>query len=108
MPAERGPDAVDLPREPHRRARLMGIHDENPIGSIDTEDPAVIAMRQIMAMTGIPDWAIASPVYKDGYRDSLDAIDENGCIEVPQGPGLGVEYDWDYITEHSTGVTVYE
>jgi len=50
----------------------------------------------------------ASPVYKDGYRDGLDAIDENGCIEVPQGPGLGVEYDWDYITEHSKGVTVYE
>jgi len=50
----------------------------------------------------------AAPIYKDDYRDSLDAIDENGCIEVPQGPGLGVEYDWDYITEHSTGVTVYE
>ena len=49
-----------------------------------------------------------APVYKSGYRDSLDAIDENGCIEVPQGPGLGVEYDWDYIAEHSTGVTVYE
>jgi len=48
------------------------------------------------------------PVYKDGYRDSLDAIDKNGCVEVPHGPGLGVEYDWDYITEHSTGVTVYE
>ncbi len=48
------------------------------------------------------------PVYKDGYRDGLDAIDKNGCVEVPQGPGLGVEYDWDYITEHSTGVTVYE
>ena len=47
-------------------------------------------------------------LYKDGYRDSLDAIDENGCVEVPQGPGLGVEYDWDYITGHSTGVTVYE
>ena len=51
---------------------------------------------------------LAPPIYKDGYRDGLDAIDENGCIEVPQGPGLGVEYDWDYITGHSTGVTVYE
>lgn len=50
----------------------------------------------------------ASPIYKDGYRDGLDAIDENGCIEVPQGPGLGVEYDWDYITKHSTGLIVYD
>ncbi|MGB2827181.1 MAG: enolase C-terminal domain-like protein [Dehalococcoidales bacterium] len=48
------------------------------------------------------------PVYKGDYRDSMDAIDENGCIQVPRGPGLGVELDWEYITEHSTGVTVYE
>ena len=50
----------------------------------------------------------APPIYKDGYRDGLDAIDENGCIQVPHGIGLGVEYDWEYITGHSTGVTVYE
>ena len=48
------------------------------------------------------------PIYKDGYSDKLDAIDKNGCVQVPQGPGLGVEYDWDYITKHSTGVTVYD
>ena len=35
--------------------------------------------------------------YKCDYRDGLDAIDRNGCVPVPQGPGLGVEYDWDYI-----------
>ena len=52
--------------------------------------------------------SFAPPVYKDGYRDEIDAIDKNGCVQVPQGPGLGVEYDWDYITKHSTGVTVYE
>ena len=49
------------------------------------------------------------PIYKDGYSDDkLGAIDKNGCVQVPQGPGLGVEYDWDYITKHSTGVTVYD
>jgi L-alanine-DL-glutamate epimerase-like enolase superfamily enzyme len=26
-------------------------------------------------------------------------------IEVPSGPGLGAEYDWDYIAQHSTGRT---
>ena len=49
-----------------------------------------------------------APVFKDGYRDGLDAIDKNGCVSVPQGPGLGVAYDWDYIAKHSTGLTVYE
>ncbi len=45
----------------------------------------------------------AAPIYKDGYRDGLDAIDKNGCVDVPEGPGLGVEYDWDYINKHRTG-----
>ena len=52
--------------------------------------------------------SLPMPVYKDDYRDGLDAIDKNGCVEVPQGPGLGVEYDWDYITKHSTGLIVYD
>lgn len=46
--------------------------------------------------------------YKCDYRDGLDAIDKNGCVPVPRGPGLGVEYDWDYINEHTTSVVVYE
>lgn len=48
------------------------------------------------------------PVYKNGYEDSLAAIDKNGCVSVPQSPGLGVEYDWDFIRKHGTGVAVYE
>jgi L-alanine-DL-glutamate epimerase-like enolase superfamily enzyme len=27
---------------------------------------------------------------------------------VPTGPGLGVAIDWDFVTKHQTGVTVYE
>ena len=37
------------------------------------------------------------------YRDALDAIDESGCVYAPEGPGLGVELDWDYIEAHKTG-----
>jgi len=32
----------------------------------------------------------------------LDAIDESGCVYAPEGPGLGVELDWDYIKKHKT------
>ena len=39
------------------------------------------------------------PVYADGYEDAIDSIDEKGCVEIPDGPGLGVEYDWDFIPE---------
>jgi L-alanine-DL-glutamate epimerase-like enolase superfamily enzyme len=48
------------------------------------------------------------PVHADGYRDAVDAIDENGCVEVPDGPGLGVQYDWDFMYAHRVDGAVYE
>jgi L-alanine-DL-glutamate epimerase-like enolase superfamily enzyme len=45
-----------------------------------------------------------APVYADGYTDGFPAaIDAEGYVTVPQGPGLGVVYDWAYINAHSTG-----
>ncbi|WP_458090723.1 enolase C-terminal domain-like protein [Streptomyces malaysiensis] len=40
-------------------------------------------------------------IYADGYRDGLTAIDADGCVPVPEGVGLGVEYDWDAIEAHT-------
>jgi L-alanine-DL-glutamate epimerase-like enolase superfamily enzyme len=49
------------------------------------------------------------PVYAGGYSDMIDTIDDDGTVSVPDGPGLGVEYDWDYIEDNQTGsVHVYE
>lgn len=48
------------------------------------------------------------PIYGSGYRDTLEAIDTNGHVPVPQGPGLGVEIDWDWVSRHQTGVVEYE
>ncbi|GAB6862218.1 mandelate racemase family protein [Haloplanus litoreus] len=49
------------------------------------------------------------PVYEGGYSDMIDTIDDDGTVAVPDGPGLGVEYDWDYIEDNATGsVHVYE
>ena len=49
------------------------------------------------------------PVYEGDYSDMLDAGDDDGTVPVPDGPGLGVTYDWDYIEDHATGsVHVYE
>jgi len=48
------------------------------------------------------------PIYQDGYRDGLDAIDENGCTDVPEGPGLGVKINWDFIRSHRTGGVEYK
>ncbi|MDA1191109.1 MAG: mandelate racemase [Candidatus Poribacteria bacterium] len=48
-----------------------------------------------------------SPLYKE-YDDTLEAVDSEGCVPVPQGDGLGVEIDWDWVKKNETGVTVYD
>ena len=40
------------------------------------------------------------PVYKCGYSDQLDCVDREGKVGVPLGPGLGVQYDWDFIARN--------
>lgn len=45
---------------------------------------------------------ISPPVYADGYGDDLNDVGADGCLPVPEGPGLGVTYDWDYIDAHTT------
>jgi len=42
------------------------------------------------------------PVYTCGYSDQLDAVDADGCVPVPTGPGLGVTYDWEFIRSNQT------
>ena len=48
------------------------------------------------------------PVYACGYSDQLESIDEDGCVEVPEGPGLGVVYDWAGIEKHRVGEVVIQ
>jgi L-alanine-DL-glutamate epimerase-like enolase superfamily enzyme len=43
------------------------------------------------------------PVYKEGYVAGLSAVGSDGCVPVPEGPGLGVVYDRDFIARHSQG-----
>jgi L-alanine-DL-glutamate epimerase-like enolase superfamily enzyme len=50
----------------------------------------------------------APPVYGGDYEDELDSIDADGTVSVPDKPGLGVEYDWEFIDEHETGGRTYE
>ena len=51
---------------------------------------------------------VSGPIYAGGYEDQLDSIDENGCVDVPEGPGIGVTLDWDYIEKNTIDKVVYE
>src|ERR1700716_54363 len=48
------------------------------------------------------------PVYACDYSDELDAVDKHGHVKVPEGPGLGVPIDWDWLRAHQTDEVVYE
>ena len=43
----------------------------------------------------------------EGLFEGL-AIDADGCVVAPDGPGLGVEYDWDCIMDHCTDRAEYK
>jgi L-alanine-DL-glutamate epimerase-like enolase superfamily enzyme len=47
------------------------------------------------------------PVYASDYSDDLEAVGADGCFPVPDGPGLGVIYDWDWIAAHRTATHVF-
>ena len=48
------------------------------------------------------------PIMAPEYIDELENIDADGCVVVPQGPGLGVELDWDWIKSNTVDTMVYE
>ena len=47
------------------------------------------------------------PVYTCGYSDQPEDLGKDGCVPVPDGPGLGVSYDWGFIERNRTGLFVY-
>ena len=70
------------------------------------------AMRQIMAASRNSNfyevnlvhpqcknpWSL--PIYNEDYSDQLDCINSDGEVFLTRKPGLGVEYDWNYIKKH--------
>lgn len=47
-------------------------------------------------------------IYGDGYEDGLDAIDSDGNVTVPAGPGMGIEWNWEAIDRMTTATKVAE
>ena len=55
---------------------------------------------------GMPN--VVAPVYTCGYSDQPADLAADGCVPVPDGKGLGVEYDWAFIEAHQTQQTRFE
>lgn len=50
-----------------------------------------------LSMVGPSRGNFNAPVYTCGYSDALDDVRPDGTFPVPEGPGLGVSYDWERI-----------
>ena len=60
-----------------------------------------------MALIGPGMRNIVAPVYTCGYSDQPDAVGSDGCVPVPDAPGLGVAYDWAFIERNRTQHLVF-
>jgi L-alanine-DL-glutamate epimerase-like enolase superfamily enzyme len=56
-----------------------------------------------MALMGPGMANVIPPVYA-GYSDQPQDLGSDGCVPVPDGPGLGVSYDWDYIAANRSAL----
>jgi hypothetical protein len=55
-----------------------------------------------LSLVGPSRGCFTPPCYSCGYSDRLEDVGADGCFPVPDGPGLGVTVDWDWITAHRT------
>jgi len=116
-------DATDFIRGDVRLEGITGTlklaHAAESLG-IDVEihlgDPATRQCLAAIRNSNYYEWGLvhpkidchSDPLYSDGYMDGdFDGIDEEGCVAVPQGPGLGVSYNWDFIAKHTVASQTY-
>ena len=116
-------DATDFVRGDVRLDGITGTmklaHAAESVG-IDIEvhlgDPATRQCLAAIRNTNYYEWGLIhplvdgkeDPLYADGYVDgAFGGIDADGCVPVPDGPGLGVSYDWDYIAKHTVSSATY-
>ena len=43
-----------------------------------------------------------------GFVDDVEEIDDDGVVTVPDGPGLGVDIDWEFVNDRLTDHTVLD
>jgi L-alanine-DL-glutamate epimerase-like enolase superfamily enzyme len=64
-------------------------------------------MMYEMALVG-PDMPnMIAPVYDEHYSDQPADLPADGYVPVPDGPGLGVAYDWDFINANQIGTVEF-
>ena len=60
-----------------------------------------------MALVGPKMPNIIHPVYTCGYSDQPEALNNDGMVSVPDQPGLGVSYDWEFINQNKVSAKIF-
>ncbi|MFN8524167.1 MAG: enolase C-terminal domain-like protein [Chloroflexota bacterium] len=92
-------------------AEALGIDIEIHIGTVPSRH-CMAAIRN----SNFLEWGLVHPRVENGFpcfppgydAIRLDAIDAEGRIAVPSGPGLGVQADWGYIRDRVVSRTIFE
>ena len=61
-----------------------------------------------LALVGPKSGTSKPAVYTDGYSDDFESVGKDGQFPVPTGPGLGVQYDWDFIRKNAKNSVVLQ
>ena len=77
-------------------AEAIGLDVELHGGDLASQH-CMAAMRN----SNFLEWGLVHP------RMEMPPIEEDGCVPVPQEPGLGAHYDWKHIEAHNTGHEEY-
>ncbi|HEY8596664.1 MAG TPA: enolase C-terminal domain-like protein [Devosiaceae bacterium] len=91
-------------------AEAMGLDVE-----LHASGPAQRALMSAIRNTNFYEMSLVGPnrghftghYHSGGYSDDLESIEPDGTVPVPDGPGLGVTYDWDFIAENAKDRAVF-
>jgi len=61
-----------------------------------------------LALCGPKSGTSKPAVYTSDYSDDYESVGKDGQFPVPTGPGLGVDYDWDFIRKNAKNTVVLQ
>jgi len=112
-------DALDMVRASvHEDGGITGVMKVAHLGEAFGADlelhiggPATLHCMSAIRNTNYFEHAIVHPrevtwMGAHGFTEDVETVGADGTIPVPEGPGLGVEIDWDLVEERTTGTTI--
>ncbi|WP_254524518.1 enolase C-terminal domain-like protein [Natrinema caseinilyticum] len=91
-----------------RAAEAFGLDVELHLGG-----PATMHCMSAIRNTNYFEHALVHPrdvnwMNQKAFAGAVESVSDDGTVTVPDGPGLGVEIDWEYVEARRTGRTLID